>query len=94
MKSSTYSSEVGFFCAKKNSFKHPIIYLYSFLLIELELRIEQKKNPSNFKDYNYWEVKKIANKGLFATNGLPYENQAFFDFNGIALPIFDEMNDY
>lgn len=37
----------------------------------------------------YWGAEWISYKGKTATNGSPYENQAFYNFNNQALPILD-----
>lgn len=37
----------------------------------------------------YWGTEWISYKGATATNGSPYENQAFWDFNYKALPVLE-----
>jgi arabinogalactan endo-1,4-beta-galactosidase len=37
----------------------------------------------------YWGGELIAWKGKQATNGSPWENQALFDFNNLALPVLE-----
>lgn len=39
--------------------------------------------------YCYWGSEWVSFKGSTATNGSPYENQAFWDFNNKALPVLN-----
>lgn len=39
----------------------------------------------------YWGAELVAYKGPQATDGSPYENQALFNFNGVALPALDSL---
>ena len=41
----------------------------------------------------YWGAELIAWKGVQSTNGSPWENQAFFDFQNKVLPALEEFKD-
>ena len=40
----------------------------------------------------YWGAELIAWNGEQATDGSPWENQAFFDFSNKALPVLNEFH--
>ncbi|MFH1121511.1 MAG: glycosyl hydrolase 53 family protein [Bacteroidota bacterium] len=44
--------------------------------------------------FAYWGGEWVAYKGIQATDGSSYENQAFYDFDLMALPVIDAFGDY
>jgi len=50
------------------------------------------KQNSNGLGFCYWGAEWIAFRGLNATNGSSWENQALWDFNNNALPVMDAFN--
>ena len=49
------------------------------------------KETKNGLGFCYWGGELIAWKGIESKNGSPWENQALFDFNNIALPAITEF---
>ena len=49
------------------------------------------KEVENGIGFCYWGGELIAWKGTQSTNASPWENQALFDFNNKALPVFREF---
>lgn len=51
-----------------------------------------KNNPKGL-GYCYWGAEWVSFKGSTATNGSSWENQAFWDFNGKALPVMQAYSE-
>ena len=52
----------------------------------IRLRLKRAITDSLGTGLVYWGGELVAYKGPEATDGSPYENQALFNFQGIALP--------
>jgi arabinogalactan endo-1,4-beta-galactosidase len=50
---------------------------------------EIAENTNNGMGFCYWGAEWVSFKGNTAQNGSSYENQAFWDFNGKALPVME-----
>lgn len=57
------------------------------------LQIKQITRNAQAKGFCYWGAEWIAFKGNQAQNGSSWENQAFYDFNNRALPVFKALQD-
>lgn len=62
---------------------------------QLDFMIKIKEISTSFAEgfgFCYWGADFIAFKGPTATDGSDWENQAFYDFNNKALPVFNVFN--